>query len=274
MDIFETCHKVNNFLLEKNEILARNELIKMLAYHEMNDIRYSPLVNRLIRETGLYPYLQIENSTWEDRFAYEVFKINIGDGELTLHREQSSLLKMLINGENVAVSAPTSFGKSFVIDAFISIKQPKNVVIIVPTIALTDETRRRLYKKFAHQYKIITTTDVELAENNIFIFPQERAMNYINKIENIDILVIDEFYKASYNHDKSRSPALLKAIIKLGNISKQKYFLAPNISNIEENVFTKDMIFLDKLDFNTVYLEKVELFQKINKDEKVKGQVL
>ena len=44
---------------------------------------------------------------------------------------------------NIAVSAPTSFGKSFVIDAFIKIRKPKNVIIIVPTIALTDETRRR-----------------------------------------------------------------------------------------------------------------------------------
>lgn len=61
------------------------------------------------------------------------------------------------------MSAPTSFGKSFVIDAFIAIKQPINVVILVPTVALADETRRRICRKFSHQYKIITTTDVELA---------------------------------------------------------------------------------------------------------------
>jgi reverse gyrase len=47
--------------------------------------------------------------------------------------------------------APTSFGKSFIIDAFIALKQPKNIAIIVPTIALTDETRRRLQRKFSNQ---------------------------------------------------------------------------------------------------------------------------
>jgi len=217
MDIFQSCHKINDFLIANQDCKARNELIKLLDHHLKNEIEYSPLVNHFIRATGLYPYLDPDTASWDDRYVYEVFKVDVGEEDTkTLHREQSSLLKRLINGENIAVSAPTSFGKSFVIDAFISIKKPNNVVIIVPTIALTDETRRRLYKKFAREYKIITTTDVELAEKNIFIFPQERAINYIDKLETIDILIIDEFYKASSTYDKERSPALLKAIIKLG----------------------------------------------------------
>ena len=93
------------------------------------------------------------------KFLYaicEVFKVNIGERKpCVLHTAQSQVLKKLLEGKSVAVSAPTSFGKSFVIDAFIKIKKPKNVVIIVPTIALTDETRRRIHKKFAHEYKIL-----------------------------------------------------------------------------------------------------------------------
>jgi len=278
MDIFESCHLINDYLISNQEVEARNELIKLLDYHERNEIEYSPLVNHLIRETGLYPYLNVDTANWEDRFVYEIFKVDIGGKQSTLHREQSSLLKRLVNGENIAVSAPTSFGKSFIIDAFISITNPNNVVIIVPTIALTDETRRRLYKKFANKYKIVTTTEVELAEKNIFIFPQERAMNYVNKIESIDILIIDEFYKASAVYDKSRSPSLLKAIIKLGLKSKQKYFLAPNITSIEENVFTQDMVFEDKLGFNTVYLDRFEKYKEIEGDkiekELQKGEIL
>ncbi len=274
MEVFETCQKINDYLLAKNEIMARNELITLLDYHEKKDMDYTPLVNHLIRETGLYPYIQIKNSTWQDRFVYEAFKVDIGGTHATLHREQSSLLKKLINGESIAVSAPTSFGKSFVIDAFISINKPKNVVIIVPTIALTDETRRRLYKKFANRYKIITTTEVELGERNIFIFPQERAISYVNRLEDIDILVVDEFYKASSNFDKERSPILLKAIIKLGQKARQKYFLAPNITDIKENVFTKDMQFEELLDFNTVYLEKHELYKDIKGDESLKSKAL
>ncbi|MFT3945610.1 MAG: DEAD/DEAH box helicase [Agriterribacter sp.] len=274
MDIFEACHKINDLLIANDENEARNELIKLLDFHEQQNITYSELVNHLIRESGLYPYLDLETASWQDKFVYEVFKADVGEREeLTLHREQSALLKKLLDGKNLAVSAPTSFGKSFIIDAYISMTKPKNVVIIVPTIALTDETRRRLYKKFANEYKIITTTEVELGDKNIFIFPQERAINYVNKIESLDILIIDEFYKASSNFDKDRSPTLVKAILKLGKIAKQKYFLAPNISSLEDNPFTQDMEFYP-LNFNTVYLEQQKLYEKIKGDEQLKSNHL
>jgi len=262
--IFEKCHSINSLLISKKEKEARQELIKLLDFHNSNKISYIPIVNHLIRETGLFPYIEPETSNWEERFVYNAFKVDVGESEpLTLHREQSFLLKQLLDGKNIAVSAPTSFGKSFVIDAYIKIRKPKNVLIIVPTLALTDETRRRLYRKFANEYKIITTSDVELADKNIFIFPQERAMNYYNIVESFDIMIIDEFYKAGYKFDKERSPSLVRAMIKLGSKSKQKYYLAPNISSLDSNPFTEDMEFI-RLDFNTVFLEKFELYPQIN----------
>lgn len=265
--IFENCQVINNLLIQKQENQARQELIKLLDFHKKNSLSYTPLVNHLIRETGLFPYLEPETSDWQERFIYDAFKVDVGEeNPLTLHREQSYLLKSLLSGKNIAVSAPTSFGKSFVIDAYIKLKQPKNVLIIVPTIALTDETRRRLYKKFAHEYKIITTSDVELSEKNIFIFPQERAINYINVVNQFDIIIVDEFYKASSTFDKERSPSLIRAMIKLGAKSKQKYYLAPNITSLDSNPFTEDMEFI-KLDFNTVYLEKHDLYKEINSSE-------
>lgn len=274
MDIFENCRNVNDLVKQSLYKDARNELIKILSYHKDNEIEYSPIVNHLIRVTGLYPYIDIESSIWEDKFIYQLFQVDVGGKTATLHSEQSDLLKKLLNGEDIAVSAPTSFGKSFIIDAYIAIKKPKNLVIIVPTIALTDETRRRIYKKFSNEYKIITTTDIELSSKNIFIFPQERAMNYVKKIPSIDLLVIDEFYKASSKFDKSRSPVLLKAIIKLGKIANQRYYLAPNISTLKESVFTKGMEFVDKLDFNTVHLNQHQLYNEIGRDEQKKGEYL
>ena len=263
--MFAWCHKINDLLNTKQEKKARDELIKLLARLEQENIQYSPIVNHLIRETGLYPYMKEEFADWEDKFVCEAFKINVGRSEeKILHREQSLLLKKLIDGKNIAVSAPTSFGKSFIIDAFISLKNPDNVVIIVPTIALADETRRRLYKKFANKFKIITTSDVDLAERNIFIFPQERAIGYCNKIANIDILIIDEFYKASIAYDKERAPVLLKAILELGKKAKQKYFLAPNISEIKNNPITEEMEKI-QLDFNTVFSEIHKLYEKTQK---------
>lgn len=273
--VFKRCHTINDLLICKKANEARQELIKLLDYHNINNIDYTPLVNHLIRETGLFPYLEPETSNWEERFIHNAFKVDVGEQTpLTLHREQSFLLKKLLEGRNIAVSAPTSFGKSFVIDAYIKLKKPKNVLIIVPTLALTDETRRRLYKKFAYKYKIITTSDVELSDKNIFIFPQERALNYINIVDEFDIMIIDEFYKAGYKFDKERSPSLVRAMIKLGEKAKQKYYLAPNISSIDDNPLTKDMEF-HRMDFNTVFLEKHELYNKIeNNNTAQKSKIL
>ena len=277
MGVFDKCKAINNLLEEDNENEARDELIKLLDYLKRKNIEYTPLINHLIREVGLYPYIDLKSSHWEDRFVYDAFKVDIGEIEpLTLHREQSSLLKKIVSGANIAVSAPTSFGKSFVIDAFIAINKPKNVMIIVPTIALADETRRRIYKKFSIQYKIITTADIELEDKNIFIFPQERAMSYIDKIDSLDILIIDEFYKASITLDKQnkdRASTLLKTIEKFGKIAKQKYFLAPNISTLKENPFTKDMKF-EKIDFNTVFLKIYDEHLKMTSDTKKRNKLI
>lgn len=272
IDVFEQCQKINAYIEEDKEKSARNELIKLLDYLDKHKVPYNSLINHLIRQLGLYPYIRGNSASWEDRFAYEAFKVDVGDKSLTLHREQSKLLRLLLEGKNLAISAPTSFGKSFVIDAFIAIKRPKNIVIIVPTIALTDETRRRIYKKFSSEYKIITTSDVEISDKNIFIFPQERAISYANKLNAIDMLIIDEFYKASKSFDKERSPALLKAILKLGKIAQQKYYLSPNISSLKKSIFTKGMSF-EKFDFNTVFLQKHNLFSEI-KTPQNKNEVL
>lgn len=151
--IFSECHKINDLLISNKENEAREELIKLLDYHNTNEIQFTPLINHMIRETGLFPYLQQDTANWEERYVYEVFKVNVGLNEpVTLHREQSLLLKKLLEGKSIAVSAPTSFGKSFVIDAFIKIKKPKNVLIIVPTIALTDETRWNLFLLISIQF--------------------------------------------------------------------------------------------------------------------------
>ena len=193
---------------------------------------------------------------------------------MTLHREQSDVLRMLLNDESIVVSAPTSFGKTFIIDAFIATKKPTNVMIIVPTIALMDEVRRRLQRKFGAEYKVITATDASLAERNILVFPQERAVGYVDTLDNLDLLVVDEFYKASSEFDVSRSPILLKAILKLSKIAKQRYFLAPNIQSLAKNEFTKGMEFVYKLDFNTVFLEQHHLYKSIRGDEDAKKKVL
>lgn len=274
--VFTACQKANNLIEAGQEADARDCMIQLLSNMQKSQLPSNALVNHLIRQLGLYPYIQMDTASLQDQIAYEVFKANVGqENDITLHREQSFLLKKLLEGTDIAVSAPTSFGKSFIIDAFIAIKQPQNVVIIVPTIALTDETRRRLCRKFSDRYTIITTPEVSLGEKNIFIFPQERVFGYVDKIKDIDILIIDEFYKAEASTD-GRSSLLLKAILELSGKAKQRYFLAPNISSLEASPFTKGMQFVP-VEFKTVVTEFHHDYQDFatdNKEDEKKKRVL
>ena len=274
MDVFDACHEINRLLSSKNEFAARNMLIRLLADLNRTSTAYPQVVNQMIRATGLFPYLQLTNASWDQKFVHHAFEVDVGRRVATLHREQSSVLSKLLDGKSLAVSAPTSFGKSFIIDAFIAAKDPDNVVIIVPTIALMDETRRRLFKKFSGHYTIVTAPDTRLGPKNILIFPQERAFGYLAALETIDLLVVDEFYKASQAHDPGRAPSLIKAILKLSKKAKQRYYLAPNIKKLNDNAFTRDMEFIELLDFNTVYLDIKEFYKEIGSDEVKKGQKL
>src|SRR4051812_33740328 len=232
MDIFASCQEVNDLFERGDEVSARNVLIRLLSDIERQEAPYPSVVNQLIRVTGLYPYLQLDTASWDQKFVYQAFAVDVGRTMATLHREQSVVLAKLMAGVSLAINAPTSFGKSFIIDAFIAAQSPRTVVIIVPTIALMDETRRRIYKKFGNAYNVVTTADMPLTDKNIFIFPQERVFSYLEELRAIDLLVIDEFYKASVLHDKERAPSLLRAIIQLSGRSKQRYYLSPNIKRL------------------------------------------
>lgn len=274
--VFKQCKDINDLININEEKTARDILIFLLDYinghSEKKEIYeyYGKILNHLKRELGFYPYMEIEHAIWQDRYAYEYFTLPIGKDNkyLTVHGEQSNVINKLLQGDSFLLSAPTSFGKSFLIDAFISIQNPLSVLIIVPTLALMDETRRRLQNKFSSKYRIITTPDAPFnpEEYKIFIFPQERALSYIHKIDCLDLFVVDEFYKIDSKFDKERSPSLLKAINYFKNISKQMYFIAPNISAPSNDLkkYIKNIEFL-KLDFSTVALKITDYSSEIPK---------
>ena len=272
--MFASCQQISGQLDQGKEALARDGVIRLLDQMQRGGVPRDPLVNHLVREVGLFPYIDESTSTWFDRFAVQAFRRDVGDDvPRTLHREQSTLLVALLEGRNIAVSAPTSFGKSFVIDAFIAARTPQVVVIIVPTIALADETRRRLQRKFGAEYQVVTAANQELRRPSILICPQERAHGYFEQLSQIDVLIVDEFYKASKQFDRERAASLVHVMQQLSKVASQRYYLAPNIDVLRHSPLTEGMEFLP-LDFNTVFLEKTELYQGIGKDQEKKSAAL
>jgi superfamily II RNA helicase len=116
-ELFHQCQIINNHLNQGQDALARENLIKLLAKSREHG-EHTPLVNHLIRQAGLFPYLEGE-CIWQDNLVKDLFTVNVGNEQpVTLHREQSAVLKELLSGQSLLLSAPTSFGKSFIIIHF------------------------------------------------------------------------------------------------------------------------------------------------------------
>lgn len=272
--LFDECKKINLLFNEGNDNEAREKLIELLDKIQSNNSiidsepkEHLTFLAHLIRKSGIYPYLKdyLNYSIFEDLLVYSAFETNINNEDIILHREQSRVLKLLLKGENIVLSAPTSFGKSYIIDALISIKKPQNVLIIVPTIALLDETRRRIYSKFNSYYNIITTSKQEIKSKNIFILTQERALSYIKSKTafDLDLFIVDEFYKIN-DKDDYRSSILQRVVLYFKSISKQQYFLCPNVYDIK-GIFIEDMKFEKLIDFKTV-IHNEEYIENIDKE--------
>lgn len=260
-EIFEKCVEIYHLPTDSEKTEKLYPLLQDLKDKNIED--YPFVLNHLIRELGLYPYMSGENIIFEDRLARECFTEDVGEKQpRVLHREQARILHKLLKGENLAVSAPTSFGKSFVIDALIAIKKPKNILIIVPTLSLMDEMRRRITRKFGDKYRIITQTEekIQKKQKHILIFPAERANQYLNDLsdEGLDLFVLDEFYKITNhaNNSDKRVYILQNAVHKIKKIAKQTYFLCPNVSEIAESKKTNFLEGMETiiLNFKTVAL--------------------
>ena len=191
------------------------------------------IASSLVRKSGLFPYLPNDKSNFKDILAKEFYRSPSGRDSF-MHRAQYEVLQRLLSGSSMILSAPTSFGKSFVIDELLLSDQYDNVLLIVPTIALIDETRRRL-SKLDLKHKIICFTNQELGDKNIIILTQERALEMRKNITSLDLLIIDEFYKMDSNlsKDESDRAGLLNICYRIyESVATQVYLLGPYIKDI------------------------------------------
>lgn len=199
--------------------------------------QYSGVVNSIFRQIGLYPKVDTDQCAIQDLFSLEMHRAPILDSEgsksVVFHREQAIAYQTLLDGHSLVLSAPTSFGKSILVDAVISECLHKNILIVVPTISLIDETRRRMYK-FSKTHKIITHPGQAPGAKNIYVLTQERALDLVTD-EIFNLFVIDEFYKLDEREGESlgdRAKVLNAVFYKYIKQSDQFLLIGPNIESI------------------------------------------
>ncbi len=179
---------------------------------------------------------------------YNGFAVSCLDKEISLHPEQLKIIQLICENKGLIFSAPTSFGKTFVIFEYIARYKPQNIVLVVPTLALIDEYKRKIinqYKNVYGEYNVYLSIEkdkeYDSAQKNIFLVTHDRVVDVeIHEIiKSIDFLVIDEIYKLQRDEEDDRVLILNLAYYNLVEISKKYVLLAPFIKGIEN---------LDKLD--------------------------
>ena len=254
IDKFQVIKEIT-ILVASNQIVGQEFVLRLLA--KRTEFKgFDSMIDALVRQVGLFPYLDEEKLSLKDTIAYEIHRPTGFKENIVFHHAQAEVYYTLLKGKNVVLSAPTSFGKSLIIDSIIAFQKYLNIIIIVPTIALIDETRKRL-SKFKDLYKIITHPSQSYSNKNVFILTQERAIEMIPNID-VDFFVIDEFYKLNFQNtdqDKERCLVLNQVFYMLVKKNAQFYLLGPNIEEVTRKLLDNIEFKFIKTDYKTVISE-------------------
>lgn len=123
-------------------------------------------------------------------------------GRSKLHRYQKQVLDCFFYSQRnrYVLTAPTSFGKTFLVYEIIQKMHYKNVLLIFPAISLLSENYARIRNSEAFSdYAIhsLSEEEFDITQKNIFIFTPERFLSFMDSHPSLhfNFAFIDEVYK-------------------------------------------------------------------------------
>lgn len=204
-------------VISENNSIKKDPLIRELLYtasHKMRIFGYN-VQNGFYKQNALIEQnsselMYLRNKSIISRYQSKVRSNNI------LDKSQQSIIDFYqsLDKKRMLVSAPTSYGKTFIMREILYLNQEKynNVLLVFPTVALLRENALNM-EELNHEkemgYNVIKSIDGEInsQERNIFVFTPERAMQLLANYPDIkiDFFFYDEMYKIDedYCNDES-----------------------------------------------------------------------
>ena len=251
---FDDVLRFADILSRSDKADGRNKAYKIvsLLYDVYKDnVQFQYYANSILTKLGNFASLSIAvgNSeivdTIETALEKQIKKTyqKVPFNDLVFTDSQYKLFEAMKDSNHYSFSGPTSFGKSFIMDAFIQYIITErhgidNIVILVPTRALINQVTARLKKTITNKnYKVLAHPVVPMIYRNrmlkyVFVFTPERLISYLGEKENpvINYMFVDEAHKIIAEKD-SRSPLYYHAILLAERKSIKLYFASPNIPN-------------------------------------------
>lgn len=230
--------------------------VSLLVDQYVNDSVFQTFAHSILVKLGNFPAIKFLEEHYVGEMASpfetvleqvtkEIFQ-QIPDSEYIFTDSQYEIFEALKNNNHFSFAGPTSLGKSFIINAYISYlinahRGTDNIVILVPSRALINQTVFKLKQNFnkCQNYKILSHPTVPTLYRNeetryIFVFTPERLIAYLANNDNpkLDYLFVDEAHKIVADND-ARSPLYYHAILQAERKSIKLFFSSPNVQNPE-----------------------------------------
>lgn len=247
------------------------------AAQKLRMFGYIKGVNRIAQDEFVYNDLNdIKHSVIQNFYKSRVYSNNL------LDRRQKEVIDkfMSLPQKRIMVSAPTSFGKTFLLREliFLNRKRYKNILLLFPTIALLNENTEsinELIHGLEMQYKVVNNvySGIDDEEKHIFILTPERALKLLadNENLNIDFFFFDEVYKIDEDFarnedsgvndtekykrkdDGKRAKAFRIVLYLLAKNVKEYYLAGPylNLRQVKRGM----QVFLEKNNITTIQVD-------------------
>lgn len=193
-----------------------------------------------------------------------------------LHRFQKQILEKFSDDTNrFVLTAPTSFGKTFIVYQILQKMKYSTILLIFPTISLLTENYERIKAyPFFGGYSIHTLSEEEINEsaNNLFIFTPERYLSFLDSQKGtvFDFAFIDEIYKIDNGYlvdeetvlENERDVAYRLALEYICRQAKDIFLAGPYISLNNDETYNSFLKFTEENNFQILQYNEFEIVSK------------